>query len=108
MPVSFSELISESLSLQTIQPHVNEVTVIHTWINTVEFWMVISKHGTGHVDTGDRLRKGSLLWFGISWVIGLLEDADAVHATIKLKENGDEWHNTRVIYLINVIWHHGQ
>lgn len=62
--MSLSELISKSLSLKTIQAHVNEVTVIHTWINTVGFWVVISKHGTGRVGHRGQIKKGilALVW----------------------------------------------
>lgn len=56
-----------------MQTHVNEVTVSHTLVNTINFLVVISKHGTPcGTDT-----KGEL-WYGASWVIRPLEGADGV------------------------------
>lgn len=44
-------------SLKTMQTHVNEVTVIHTLVNTVRFLAVISKHGTGFVTHKGVIKK---------------------------------------------------
>lgn len=46
-------------SLKTMQTHVNEVTGIHTLVNTAQFQVVISKHGTGLVAHKGPLKKGS-------------------------------------------------
>lgn len=83
-----SELTLESfyLSLKTMQTHVNEVTVIHTLVNTLEFLLVISKHGTGLVGHKGRIKKEDQLWRGASWVIGPLEDTDRVQGAIKLNK----------------------
>lgn len=42
-----------------MQTNVNEVTVIHTLVNTVKFLAVISKHGTGLAGHKGQIKKDS-------------------------------------------------
>lgn len=41
-----------------MQTHVNEVTAIHASVNTLQFQVVISKHGTDLVAHRGQLKKG--------------------------------------------------
>lgn len=41
-----------------MQTHVNEVTAIHALVNTLQFQVVISKHGTDLAAHRGQLKKG--------------------------------------------------
>ena len=87
-----------------MQTHVNEVTVIHTLVNTVRFFVVISKHGTGLVGHKGQIKKEDSAL--VRCIVGnwASERRRRSPRCNKAKENGDECHDAGVVYLINVAY----